>query len=293
MANRKNPKKGAFGRALIAILAVALVCAFAALGQNTPAGNESAAESDEGVLFMLLQIQADLQGSLNDLDLDVASAAQNLSAIGLEGTASHGIITQLLEADPNIIEASTFSKDGKIIIAEGKVSKGIEGTDISNQEHIARVLNTKTPVVSKQFQLMEGYNGTVLAYPVFSPQGEFIGGVGAIVDPYKLMDAIVTSELMNSQSNADIAFWLLLPDGLIAYDKHPSEIGGNLFEDPLYKPYPSLLELGQKMIAERSGDGYYSFPATEGNNTVVKKETYWTTIGLHGMEWRLAATTIV
>ena len=31
-------------------------------------------------------------------------------------------------------------------------------------------------------------------------------------------------------------------DGLIAYDRDASQIGKYLFEDPLYKPYPSLLD---------------------------------------------------
>ena len=41
-------------------------------------------EKDANGVFMLLQIQADLQGSLNDLDSDIANAAQNLSTAGLE-----------------------------------------------------------------------------------------------------------------------------------------------------------------------------------------------------------------
>jgi polar amino acid transport system substrate-binding protein len=242
-------------------------------------------------------MEADVQGNLNDLDLDVANAAQNLSITGLEGTAARGVLSKLLETDSNLAEAVTFSKDGKIIIAECKGCEGGEGADISSQEHIAHVLKTKTPMFSKQFLLVEGYNGTALAYPVFSPQGEFLGGISAIIEPDKVLNAVVAPQLhfdIDNRSNiTDYSFWLMHLDGLIAYDRDANQIGKYLFEDPLYKPYPSLLALGKKMITARSGHGYYSFQVTEGNKNVVTKESYWTTAGLHGREWRLVVTKMI
>ncbi len=249
------------------------------------------------MLFMLLQIQADVQGNLSDLDLDVANASQGLSETGLEGDSTREVLRKLLKTNSNVAQAATFSKDGKIIIAEGKGSEGAEGADISSQEHIAHVLKTKTPTFSKQFLLVEGYNGTSLAYPVFSPQGEFLGGISAIIEPDKLMNALVAPQLhfnISTRSNiTDYSFWSMHQDGLIAYDRDESQIGKYLFEDPLYKPYPSLLDLGKQIIAERAGHGNYSFQITEENKSVVTKDTYWTTAGLHGKEWRLVVTKIL
>ena len=263
-------------------------------GQDVPKSNVSAADSATDMPFMLLQIQADVQGSLNDLDLDVANASQNLSATGLEGTAAREVLRKLLETNSNLVDAVTFSNDGKIIIAECKGCEGGKGADISSQEHIAHVLKTKTPTFSKQFLLVEGYNGTALAYPVFSPQGEFLGGISTIIEPDKLLNAVVAPQLhfdiYNRSNITDYSFWLMHLDGLIAYDRDASQIGKYLFEDPLYEPYPSLLALGEKMITARSGHGYYSFQVTEGNKRVVTKESYWTTAGLHGREWRLVVT---
>jgi polar amino acid transport system substrate-binding protein len=297
MNKQKNPEKNVFGFASMAIVVALLFCAIAASGQNIPNGNLSAAESEADMLFTLLQIQANVQGNLNDLDSDVANAASNLSTTGLEGTAARGVLRKLLETNSNLTEAVTFSKDGKIIAAECRGCEGGEGADISSQEHIAHVLKTKTPTFSKQFLLVEGYNGTALAYPVFSPQGEFLGGISTIIEPDKLLNAVVAPKLhfdISNRSNiTDYSFWLMHLDGLIAYDRDTSQIGKNLFEDPLYKPYPSLLDLGHRIVAERSGHGYYSFQVTEGNKMVVTKESYWTTAGLHGREWRLVVTKIM
>lgn len=297
MKTNGNSENGASSLLLVAVGVALLLCSNAALGQAAPEGNASALNPAADMLFMLLQIQADVQGSLNDLDLDVANASQDLSATGVEGDAAREVLRKLLEANSNLVEAVTFGREGRIILAECKECEGGEGADISNQEHIAHVLEAKTPTFSKQFLLVEGYNGTALAYPVFSPQGEFIGGISTIIEPDKLLNAVVAPALKfdtyNRSNITDYSFWLMHLDGLIAYDRDASQIGKYLFEDPLYKPYPSLLDLGHRIAAERSGHGYYSFQVTEGNKRVVTKESYWTTAGLHGREWRLVVTKIV
>jgi polar amino acid transport system substrate-binding protein len=294
MNKKKNLENSIFSVAIVASL---LFCANAAFGQDVPKSNASTADSATEMPFMLLQIQADVQGNLTDLDMDVAEAAQNLSTTGLEGTAAREVLRKLLETNSNLAQAAIFSKEGKIIIAEDKESKSAEGADISSQEHIAHVLKTKNPTFSKQFLLVEGYNGTSLDYPVFSPQGEFIGGISAIIEPDKLMNTLVAPQLhfnTSTRSNiTDYSFWSMHKDGLIAYDRDESQIGKYLFEDPLYKPYPSLIDLGKRIVAEKAGHGNYSFQVTEENERVVTKDTYWTTAGLHGTEWRLVVTMIM
>lgn len=280
-----------------------LLCAFNASGQDSTEGNASvqnainaqaAPNSTEEMLFMLLQIQADTQGSLIDLDRNVANASADLSTTGLEGAAADEVLRKLLEANSDLVEAVTFSKEGKIIAAECKGCEGGKGANISSQEHIAHVLKAKTPTFSNQFLLVEGYNGTALAYPIFSQQGEFLGGISAIIEPDKLLNNAVAGQLhfdIENRSNiTDYSFWMMYLDGLVAYDRDASQIGKNLFKDPLYKPYTSLLDLGQRIIKERSGHGFYSFQVTEGNKKVVTKESYWTTAGLYGREWRLIVT---
>lgn len=298
MNTQKNPEKNVFGFVSMAVVPILFFCAIAASGQNAPDSNLSAAKYDGDMLFMLLQIQADVQGNLTDLDLDVANAAQNLSITGLEGTAAREALHKLLETNSNLVEAVTFNTNGTIIVAECKGCKGGEGADISSQEQIAHILQTKTPVFSKQIMLAEGYKGTFLAYPVFSPQGEFLGGISAIIEPDELMNTPVALQLqlMYNRSNVtDPSFWLMDLDGQLLYDEDASQIGKYLFEDSLYKPFPNLLDLGHRIVAERSGYGYYSYysQVTEGNKTAVNKECYWTTVGLHGREWRLVVTKIM
>jgi polar amino acid transport system substrate-binding protein len=300
MNAKKNPGKRISRFASAAAIAVILLlCSIAACGQAVPDGNLSAAQSEIDMLFKLLQFQADLQCNLNKLDLDVANASQDLSTTGLEGTAAREVLSKLLETNSNLIGASTLSKDGKIIVSECRGCERYEGGDISGQEHIALLLKTKNPTFSKRFLLVEGYNGTALQYPVFSPQGEFQGGTSAVIEPDKLLNKLAAPllqhDLYNGSGTADYTFWVMDLDGLPLYDEDASQIGKNLFKDPLYKPFPDLLVLAeQRIVTERSGNGDYSyFEVNGGNKTVVTKKCYWTTVGLHGKEWRLVITKVV
>ena len=204
MNTEKYPGEGLLSFASVAVAAILLFCSIVALGQDTGNRNISATDSKADMSSILLHFQADVQGSLTDLDSDVANAAQDLSTTGLEGDAAREVLSKLLETNSNLVEASTFSKEGKIIVAECRECEGSEGADISSQEVVADFLKTKTPTFSKQLLLAEGYNGTVLEYPVISQQGEFLGGISAIIEPDKLLDSLASPLLHfndSTQSN--------------------------------------------------------------------------------------------
>lgn len=190
--------------------------------------------------FMLLQIQANVQGSLNNLDADVANAAQNLSTTGIEGDAAREVLHKLLDTNSNLVEALTFSKDEKIIsVVECEGCNGGKNNNTSGQdllslhstgnlspsatEVINQVLKTRAPSFSKVFKTVEGVNGTDLAYPVISPEGELLGGIGITIETDKLLNAMAAPELhfnVSTRSNiTDYSSWMLHPDGLVAYDR--------------------------------------------------------------------------
>jgi len=273
---------------LVTTLAALLCIAIAGSTQDVPEGAATAAEPVD-MAFLLLQVQSDLQGSLADMEFDVANASQDLSGTGLEGARAQKILSKLLESNSNLVEAVTFSKDGKILSAECKGCEGGVGADISSQVHIAHVIKAKTPALSGEFLTVEGYNGTALAFPVFSREGEFLGGISAIFEPDKLMRALVVSRL----SGTNYSIFVMQTDGLIVYSSDADQIGNNLLEDPLYKPFPSLLTLVKKMVDKRSGYGNYDFQVTKSNKTIVTKELYWTTAGLYDRELRLAVYRII
>jgi hypothetical protein len=167
------------------------------------------------------------------------------------------------------------------------IYNGSEGADISKQEATVLFLKTKNPLLSPVFHLVEGFDAFIILYPVFSPSGAFTGGISVSIKPGDFLGAVISPKLKGTNYSA----WLIQKDGLVLYDPDPSQIGKMLFDDPIYQPYPQLLNLGRAMVQERSGIGAYVF-LTKAHDKNVTKEVYWTTVGLHGTEWRLAVTQI-
>jgi hypothetical protein len=279
---RKIMKKNILDAGLITVI-MFLLCTAIAAAQDIPENNATPA-GPGNMPFTLLLAQADVQGSLDDMGSDVANASQNLSSTGLKGAGAQEVLNMLLKSNPNLIEAVTFGKDGKILAAECKGCQGSVGADISNQEHISHVLKAKTPALSGEFLTVEGYNATALAYPVFSPEGEFQGGISTTFEPDEMLGAIVVPRL----NGTDYSIFVMQKDGLDIYSSDANQIGNNLLEESLYKPFPSFLTLVKRMVDERSGYGTYDFQVTATDKTVVTKEVYWTTTGLYGRDWRLA-----
>jgi polar amino acid transport system substrate-binding protein len=109
-----------------------------------------------------------------------------------------------------------------------------------------------------------------------------------MVEPEKLLTSIV--EPVSANLNVDI--FLMQTDGLMIYDVDASQIGRHVFQDPLYQPFPELLNLARKVAADRKGMGTYRFHR-EGLAEPVEKLAYWKTIHKHGTEWRIVITCAV
>jgi len=103
-----------------------------------------------------------------------------------------------------------------------------------------------------------------------------------LIRPESLLSHILTPVLRGMPVEA----FVMQKDGRILYDEDEEEVGRMLFEDQMYKPFPQLLALGTLISREETGSGSYDFWQKE-SEKMVRKEAHWTTVGLHGIEWRL------
>ncbi len=90
-------------------------------------------------------------------------------------------------------------------------------------------------------------------------------------------------------ANLPVDIFLMQTDGLIIYDVDSEQIGRNVFQDPLYQPFPELIALAQKVAAKKEGTGAYRF-YRKGQDAPVAKWAYWKTVGMYGSEWRIVIT---
>lgn len=275
---------------ILALLLALLPWCISAAENATDAMGEAAplvTDPEDDMAYILIGLQADIDGCLNDLDSAVAGASWMLSSTGLEDVRAREILDNLTGSNAQLMDVVTVGLDGVILAAEPSTYQSYEGADISDQEHVIKLLQTRNPVMSAIFPAVEGFDAISIAYPVFSQSGEFLGGISAIVDPAEVLDGLVTPWV----NGTDFGITITEKDGPILYDTDFSQIG-KMPDDPLYQDSPELLELLEQVMEDRFGSGSYSFLDTDENQT-VKKVAYWTTAGLHGREWRVAITKAV
>jgi hypothetical protein len=65
------------------------------------------------------------------------------------------------------------------------------------------------------------------------------------------------------------------------------QIGRDLFTDPACENYTALPELVHGPVGENQGCGTYGYERSQESHELVEKEVCWSSMGLHGTEWRL------
>jgi len=226
---------------------------------------------------------------MNRLDQDLAAAAKRLSGTDLTGIQAHSVLAELLKNYPFVANTGTIDRNAKMVALEPASYQQFEGSDISQQEQVIRLFRTQQPVLSNNFQTVQGIEAAVVEHPVFSPNGEIAGAIGALFQPEILLDNIIAPVVKGTT----YAIWVMQLDGRLMYDVETSEVGTNLFVDSLYQPYPSLIDLGREISVKATGKGQYQwFLDTEPQKT-VKKQAIWSTFNLHGTEWRLVLVQVI
>ncbi|MFA6169639.1 MAG: cache domain-containing protein [Candidatus Margulisiibacteriota bacterium] len=224
-----------------------------------------------------------IAGELTQMDGDLAKTAELLGSTGLSGEAAAALLQQLYNNHKSVVDVVTTNPDGYILLVEPATYKSSELSYIGNQPHFVRLKKSGLPVMSSMFKTVEGFYAVSLAYPVRGTSNQALGYVSIVFKPDALMRNVVKNYQFDFFAVDTMALQL---DGRIIYDKDPLQVGLMTFESSLYRSVPSLLALAQKVTMEATGSGSYDFPEHAGG-APVKKTAEWTTIALHGMEWRL------
>jgi len=237
----------------------------------------------------IVDLQAAISADLNKMDADLALAAKELSAAGLQGAATNKILQRLYDDHRAAVDAATIDLSGTLLTIQPRRYKNSEGRSVSDQAHFIAVKNSRQPTLSKLFRAVEGFLAVSLIQPVNSDRGEPLGYVSIVFKPDALIGNIIRPYVSNVPSVEVLA---IQADGQIIYDKDLRQVGKMTFSDPDYQAYPDLLDLARKIVRRHRGTGTYTFPAGPGP-APVKKSTEWTTISLHGLDWRLIISKVL
>ncbi len=196
-----------------------------------------------------------------------------------------GILTHLYNKSPYAFDIAYINTDLVMEYLTPEKYRYLEGTDISHQQQMIQIAQTKKPVVSKLFMTEEDLYGIDVEWPVFNKTGEWKGSLSILIEPYEFFGKIIQDNLKNTVYE----IWIMQQDGTIIYDIDREEISANLFKEGIYSDYKELQDLGRQIINQIEGHGNYTYLET-GSNIAVSKEAYWTTLEFQGNSWKVVIT---
>lgn len=220
--------------------------------------------------------------TVKKMESALAKAAGELARAGIGNPAARPALMELYKSTPNIIDVCTVSPQGRMVLVDPVEFRKFEGTDISAQEQVKRVRETKKPAMSKVFKSVEGIYALDFEHPVLSDKGEFLGSVSVLFRP----DALFGPILAPVYKGSGFETFILQTDGLLLCDPDPKQVGRNVSSDPMYKPFPQVAALFKRMAAETTGYGTYEFTSPTSTKPVIK-EAHWTTLTIPGEKWRV------
>lgn len=238
-------------------------------------------------LPILNEVHQKINEEFQRLDAAMKDAAHKLSISGLTGDGARSSLAGLCGNFTFAIDCTAVDPKGKMVTLEPSAYRHLEGTDISAQEQIKRVIKNRKPVLSSVFKAVEGFDAVDVEYPVFNPQGKYIGSVSLFFKPETFFAQILPA--LTKSFPVDI--WVMDKGGRILYDTDISEIGLNLFTSPSFQPCVELQKLGRRIVAKKEGNGSYQYKV-HGENASAQKNAYWKSVDLYGTEWRVVGVHI-
>ncbi len=233
-------------------------------------------------------LQSIIQSKLLNLDNAVEDAAEKIAKSGIQSEETRGILNGLCRKYPYLTDCSTSDLQGRMITVAPESYRQYEGTETgttdASRQFFADFVQSREPMLSSVFRAVEGIDGVVLVWPVITENGELLGMVSALFKPGDLLDGTIAPAAEVRAMKVNVA----QTDGLTIYCSNGLETGRNLLTDPRYVSYPELEAMGKKMVAEQTGSAEYTF-ISDTTGEPVKKSAVWTTVSLHGTEWRLVS----
>ncbi len=252
------------------------------------AGCAGPVKNDKQIKVATDNLQGIIQSKLLNLDNALSAAAQKIAKSGLQGEETRGILVGLCKKYPYLLDCSTADPQGKMITVAPEGYRHYEGTDTAttdaSKKFLAGLSENKTPVLSDVFRAVEGADAIVLVWPVVTEKGEMLGLVSALFKPESLMDEIIGPQARVVALKVNV----MQLDGMVIYCSTWTETGKNVITDPSYKDFPDLIAQAEKIAVQKTGTGGYIYP-DPATGKLVKKTIYWTSVGLHGTEWRLVS----
>jgi len=232
----------------------------------------------------LREVIHELTLSFSDIADDLEQAAGDVAAVQDDIDKIRDIVHRLYAEYSWASDVSYIDELGIMQVVEPPEFAGLQGRNISAQQHIRQIFIDNKPSMSQSFISVEGFAAVALQYPVME-NDLFSGSVDMLLRPESLLKKIVEPKIQG----LPVDIWVMEPGGRIIYDPDAEEIGRNIFTDKLYKPFPGLIDAARSISQTVKGMATYDFFG-RGLKESVKKYAYWNTVTVFGTPWRIVLT---
>jgi hypothetical protein len=259
------------------------------LGSALVAASHAFGAEADAIQPALQKAKSSLAVVLAAIDKDLANAAKKLADMDRSGGAARSVLSALCKDRPFAYDCAIIGLDGKLGLIEPEYARKYEGADISFEDSVKDVFKTRTSLVSKVFETLDGTSKIDFECPIINARGELVGSVSLLVNHDKLLEGVL-APLMKRQP---CKIWVMQTNGLCIYDQDPAQINKNVLVDPMFQPFADLVAFAGKVAGEPAGAGSYSF-YTKGleDQTIVKKKAVWDTVKMPANEWRIVVVEI-
>jgi hypothetical protein len=216
----------------------------------------------------LLRAREALTAHLDRTEADCARAAERLGRTGLTGRGARQVLAALCEAHPEVVDCAAVDLKGRMVTVEPAAWRTAEGADISSQEQVIVLRNTRQPILSRVFRSVEGFDAVDLEYPVFSPERGFIGSVSMLIRPEHLLERALGKERNVVR--------VIQEDGRVLFSPDRTEIG---------KMLPP--EAGARLADRFFSSGAEEKAVCSGPDGCSEPESVRADVRLHGTLWQL------
>ena len=223
---------------LAAVLAIALAMA-GCTGTPKPAPGVPGA-ADASVNETLRVFASGAQQALDRMDANVSAAAAALGATGLTGPGAEGTLLNLSRSGNG---SGNYSNRRRHVRPERRDPRSdAHGLSVRRWREYPRLTERQaalngTPGLSPKINLVEGFRGVALAYPVRNASG-ITGGVSLALRPERLLAVPALAALGNTSH----ALSAVQTDGTIIFDTNPGLIGQSILNATEYRGGDRLRE---------------------------------------------------
>jgi hypothetical protein len=219
---------------------------------------------------------------LNRLDAGLKRAGDTLGKSGMTGDGARTALRKLCGGFRYAVDCSAVDAKGRMVTVEPSPFRRFEGSDISNQEQVIRMKNSRRPVLSAVFRAVEGFDAADAEYPVTATDGRFLGSVSILFSPARLLDDVIRPLTQGTP----LEIWAMEKGGRILYDADAPLIGLNIFTSKPFLENSRFIRLARRISSLPEGESSYWHKA-QTPRKVVSKKVYWKSVSLYGAEWRL------